>query len=83
MPTHEQELALQLAQMLVRIDALKFELAEARARIAQRDENARIARRRVARVGAREPQQRRTLGRAHRHFGRHQVARQLFAAMKA
>jgi len=35
MPTHEQELALQVAQMLVRIDALKFELARSQERIAE------------------------------------------------
>jgi len=35
MPTHEQELALQVAQMLVRIDALKFELARAHERITE------------------------------------------------
>jgi chromosome segregation ATPase len=34
MPTHEQELAIQLGQSLVRIDALKFELAEAHERLA-------------------------------------------------
>jgi uncharacterized protein YPO0396 len=40
-PTHEQELAVQLAQSLVRIDALKFELARAREQIAELKDAAR------------------------------------------